>query len=198
MYLNWKLQDNFLHWFLIHIRKSRLVRLAGYVARMRRQLNGTDLLGDLCVGRRTVLQIKDVCMCVLTKFGWLEMGSSVGFLGNRVMNLRFPQEARRFLTNWGTVSFSGRTLFYVRGPFEKFVDSPYYFESELCGGAVTVCFSKCIPWQAMHFLQRSTHFSKTCRRPLISSKFLASELPFHGWKSPEIALGAIWTVWRMF
>jgi hypothetical protein len=28
----------------------------------------------------------------------------------------------------------------VRGPFEKFVDSPYYFESELCGGAVTVSF----------------------------------------------------------
>jgi hypothetical protein len=25
-------------------------------------------------------------------------------------------------------------------PFEKFVDSPYYSESELCGGAVTVFF----------------------------------------------------------
>jgi hypothetical protein len=40
------------------------------------------------------------------------------------------------------------------------VDSPYYFESELCGGAVTVSFSKYLPWQAMH-LQRSTRFSKT-------------------------------------
>jgi hypothetical protein len=40
----------------------------------------------------------------------------------------------------------------------------------------------------MHFLQRSTHFSKTCCRPFIASKFLAPlELPFHGWKSPEIA-----------
>jgi hypothetical protein len=29
---------------------------------------------------------------------------------------------------------------YVRGPFEKFVDSLYYSESELCGGAVTVSF----------------------------------------------------------
>jgi hypothetical protein len=29
-----------------------------------------------------------------------------------------------------------------RGTFEKFVDSPYYSESELCGGAVTVSFSK--------------------------------------------------------
>jgi hypothetical protein len=27
-----------------------------------------------------------------------------------------------------------------RGPFEKFVDSPYYSESEICGGAVTVSF----------------------------------------------------------
>jgi hypothetical protein len=35
-------------------------------------------------------------------------------------------------------------------------------------------------------LQRSTHFSKTCCRPLIAWKFLASELPFHGWKSPEV------------
>jgi hypothetical protein len=41
------------------------------------------------------------------------------------------------------------------------VDSPYYSESELFAGAVTVSFSKYLPWQAMHFLQRSTHFSKT-------------------------------------
>jgi hypothetical protein len=48
----------------------------------------------------------------------------------------------------------------MRGPFAKFVDSPYYTESEHCGGAVTVSFSKYLPWQVMHFLQRSTHFSK--------------------------------------
>jgi hypothetical protein len=35
-------------------------------------------------------------------------------------------------------------------------------------------------------------FSRTCCRPLITSKFLASELPFHGWKSPEIAWDEIW------
>jgi hypothetical protein len=29
-------------------------------------------------------------------------------------------------------------------------------------------------------------------------EFLASELPFNGWKSPEIAGSKIWTVWRMF
>jgi hypothetical protein len=49
----------------------------------------------------------------------------------------------------------------IRVPFEKFVDSPYYSESELYGGAVTVSFSKYLPWQAMHFLERSIHFSKT-------------------------------------
>jgi hypothetical protein len=35
---------------------------------------------------------------------------------------------------------------YTRGPLEKFVDSPYYSESEICGGAVTVSFSKYFPW----------------------------------------------------
>jgi hypothetical protein len=76
--------------------------------------------------------------------------------------------------------------------FAKFVHSPYYSESELCGGAVTVSFLKYLPWQAMHFLQRSTHSSKTCCRPLITSKFLASQLLCHGPKSPEIAWGKIW------
>jgi hypothetical protein len=68
----------------------------------------------------------------------------------------------------------------------------YNSESELCGGAVTVSFSKYLTWQAMHFLQRSTHFSKMCCRPLIASKFLVLELPYRGWKSREIARGEIW------
>jgi hypothetical protein len=58
---------------------------------------------------------------------------------------------------------------HVRGPFEKFVDSPYYSELEICEGAVTVCFSEYLPWQAMHFSQRSTHFSKTCCKPFTAS-----------------------------
>jgi hypothetical protein len=33
-----------------------------------------------------------------------------------------------------------------RGPFANFVDSPYYSESELCESAVTVSFSKYLPW----------------------------------------------------
>jgi hypothetical protein len=71
------------------------------------------------------------------------------------------------------------------------MDSPYYSELELGGGLVTASLLKYLPWQAMHFLQRSTHLSKMCCRLLITSKFLALELPFHGWKSPEIAWGEI-------
>jgi hypothetical protein len=84
---------------------------------------------------------------------------------------------------------------HIRGPFEKFADSPYYSELEFCGGMVMVSFLKYLPWQAMHFLQCSTHFLKMCYRPLITSKFLASEHPFHSWKSPEIAWSEIWAVW---
>jgi hypothetical protein len=43
----------------------------------------------------------------------------------------------------------------LRGPFAKFVDSPYYSDSELYGGAVTVSFSMYLHLQAM-YLQRST------------------------------------------
>jgi hypothetical protein len=50
---------------------------------------------------------------------------------------------------------------HTRGPSAKVADSPYDSDSELCGGAVTVSFSKYLPWQAIHFLQCSTHFSKT-------------------------------------
>jgi hypothetical protein len=42
-------------------------------------------------------------------------------------------------------------------------------ESELYGCAVTVSLSKYLPWQAMRFLQLSTHFSKTCCRPFSAS-----------------------------
>jgi hypothetical protein len=95
------------------------------------------------------------------------------------------------LTGWHKTKCIVMTT-YVWGPFAKFMDSPYYSKSELCGGVVVVSFSKYLPWQVMHFLQYSTHFLKMCCRPLITSKFLASELPFHGWESPEITWGEIW------
>jgi hypothetical protein len=31
-------------------------------------------------------------------------------------------------------------VIYLQGPYAKFMDSPYYCEWELCGGAVTVSF----------------------------------------------------------
>jgi hypothetical protein len=68
------------------------------------------------------------------------------------------------------------------------VDSPYYSESEICGGEVAVPF-EVPPLASDAFLQRSTHFSKTCCRPLITSKFLSSELPFHGWEKPRNRVG---------
>jgi hypothetical protein len=67
------------------------------------------------------------------------------------------------------------------------VDSPYYSELEICGDVVMVSFLKYLPWQVMHFLQCSTHFSKMWCKLLITLKFLALDLPFHGQKSPEIA-----------
>jgi hypothetical protein len=61
-------------------------------------------------------------------------------------------------------------LFLTRGPFEKVRGLTLLLESELRGGAVTVSFLKYLPWQVMHFLQRSTHFSKTCCcRPFATS-----------------------------
>jgi hypothetical protein len=52
------------------------------------------------------------------------------------------------------------------------MDSPYYSESELCGGAVTVSFSKYLSWQArlltmLHLLlenvpQTVDHFEISC------------------------------------
>jgi hypothetical protein len=101
------------------------------------------------------------------------------------------------MTEYDIMEQYKRMEFIIRGPLEKFMDSPYYLESEICGGAVTVSFLKYLPWQAMFFLQRSTHFSKMCCIPSITSKFLGSELPFHGWKSPKITWGEIWTAWQM-
>jgi hypothetical protein len=59
----------------------------------------------------------------------------------------------------------------IRGPFAKFLNSPYYSEPQLCGGAVTVSFSKYLPWQATHttllalleeVVQTVDHFEISC------------------------------------
>jgi hypothetical protein len=63
------------------------------------------------------------------------------------------------------------------------VDSPYYSESEFCGGAVTVSFSKYFPWQAMHFLQRSTQSRKWSY-----SRFKRTRFRWHSNTNGESAL----------
>jgi hypothetical protein len=59
----------------------------------------------------------------------------------------------------------------IRGPFAKFVDLPYYSESELCGGAVMVSFSKYLSSDALlttlhplleNVLQTLDHFEISC------------------------------------
>jgi hypothetical protein len=49
-----------------------------------------------------------------------------------------------------------------------------------------------VPPLASDILLKMLHFSETCCRPSITSKYLASELPFHIWKSPKIAWIEIW------
>jgi hypothetical protein len=94
-----------------------------------------------------------------------------------------------FLTHLETEIFLSKSLYYllpkqvsinsmlwvpcadcnIWGPFEKFLDSPYYSESALHGGVVTVSFLKYLPWQVKDFLQSSTHFSKMCCRLFAAS-----------------------------
>jgi hypothetical protein len=52
-----------------------------------------------------------------------------------------------------------------------------------CGDGL---FFEVPPLASDALLQRSNHFSKTCCRLLITSKYLATELPFHGCKSPDL------------
>jgi hypothetical protein len=85
------------------------------------------------------------------------------------------------------VPFIERAQRKLRGPFENFwthVITPNQNFVEVRWRSLFRSTSL----EAMHFLQRSTSFSKTCCRPLITSKFL----PFHGWKSTEITWDKIW------
>jgi hypothetical protein len=71
----------------------------------------------------------------------------------------------------------------------KFVDSPYYSESELCGGAVTASFSKYFPWQAIHFLQRSTHFSQNVLQTVDHFEISFLGAPFSWLEKPRNRMG---------
>jgi hypothetical protein len=83
----------------------------------------------------------------------------------------------------------------MQGLFVQFVDSHYYSKSELVEVWRWSLFqSTFLGRRWMYFLQHSAHVSKMCCSPLITLKFLASELPFHDWKSPVITWGEIWIV----
>jgi hypothetical protein len=56
---------------------------------------------------------------------------------------------------------------------------------------MTVSFSKYLPWQAMHFLQRSTHFSKNVLQTVDYLEISCLGAPSHGQKSQDIAWGEI-------
>jgi hypothetical protein len=129
-------------------------------------------------------------------------GTHITRLNDLVINKSFFTVVSNFRPVHERARARAHTHTHTRGPFAKLVDSPYYSESDLCGGAVTVSFSKYLPWHAMHFLQRSTPCSKTCCRPFAASFRRIVEqamlTSWYGWKSPEIAWGEIWTLWRMF
>jgi hypothetical protein len=147
-------------------------------------------------------------VCVLSKRNIVEQGTNVlSAIKGCVLTpaLWFTTLNHKFETNpilgkadHAIIPFSLCTDIFLmpnillyKGHLQSMWNSPYYSKWELRGGAMIVSFLKYLPWQAMHFLQCFTHFLKTCCRPMITLKFLALELPFHGWKSPDIAYSKI-------
>jgi hypothetical protein len=58
-------------------------------------------------------------------------------------------------------------LYKHEGCFEKFMDS--LLQVRALWRCDDISFLKYLPWQAVHFLQCSTHFSKMCCRPFAAS-----------------------------
>jgi hypothetical protein len=77
----------------------------------------------------------------------------------------------------------------MRGPFAKFVDSSYYSDSEFCGGVLTDSFWKYLLWQAMHFLQRSTNFSKNVLQTIHYFEISCLGAPFSWLEKPRNRMG---------
>jgi hypothetical protein len=76
-----------------------------------------------------------------------------------------------------------------RGPFAKFVDSPYYSESELCGGVVTVSFLKYLPWQVMALLTMLHPLLKTMLQTVHHFKTSCLGAPFPWLDKPRNLMG---------
>jgi hypothetical protein len=110
---------------------------------------------------------------------------SYHFLTNKILHLSASDWCFYFVYISATVSNQNN----IRGSFEKFVDSPYYSKSELCGGVVTVSFSKYLPWQAMHFLQCSTHFLKNVLETVDHFEISCLRAPVSWLKKPRNCMG---------
>jgi hypothetical protein len=73
------------------------------------------------------------------------------------------------------------------------MDSTYYSKLEVCGGVVTVSFSKYFLWKEIYFIHHSIHFLKSCCRPFDTSfrriveqaVFLPRSSLFMVWKSQK-------------
>jgi hypothetical protein len=85
---------------------------------------------------------------------------------------------KRAADRWSLRNFLSRSSLFVERDLDCMADVLMGFHWSTfskpntefnCGGAVTVSFSKYLPCQAKHFLQRPTHFSKTCCRQFAAS-----------------------------
>ena len=109
---------------------------------------------------------------------------------NMVMNLQVPQNARNFLTSWGTVKFSRTLLLGVRCNFcLVFPEVPFCFHANiwvhifpscmLCTSAsqpVNYLFVCCIlPASAVKSPPATPHFSGSCLRDLYTMKLFWQE-----------------------
>jgi hypothetical protein len=141
---------------------------------------------------------------VLEWYARLVRSGSGGMVRRSPLNASFVRGQLRVvccvlcaMTRWMYL-FTKLKKINVRGPFANFVDSPYYFESELCGGAVTVSFSKCLPWLTMfhplfeNVLQTVDHFEISC----FGVPFSWMEKPRNcmGW-NPDWILCSTWKKW---
>jgi hypothetical protein len=79
------------------------------------------------------------------------------------------------------------------------VDSPYYSDSELCGGAVTVSLSEVSPLATDALLTTLHPLLENVLQTVDHFEISCLGAPFYGWEKKQKAHGGeIWTVWRMF
>jgi hypothetical protein len=77
----------------------------------------------------------------------------------------------------------------LQEPFEKFVDSSFCSDSELCGGLVMVSFSKYFPWQAVNFLTMLHPLLKNMLQTIDHFKISCLRAPFSWLEKPRNHMG---------